>query len=321
MIQRTDVLMALERGMRAGFLIGERQYQTVRDGFVDETTSDGAFEQYGDMGATPWPTQNGGGPAGTGTDPRTGAQQVGSLHEGGPITVLGGNERSMIVHNQNWEIPIGIYHSAIDDQRVGNLEQWARNAGARFQQHMDAVCFAALNAGEGSTYGYGYDGQPFFSATHVDPGGQYQTAQDNQFTLALNPDNFNTVYIAGASFLDDRGQPAGVFQNLLIHSVSLMRDAAQITDNPNISGTGNRDTNPYNGQIMRLHAPGGWLDSTAWFLVNNIAGQRPIGLQIRQRPMLVTWDDHSGPGIRYYKWTARYNVFYRDWRNAVQGNS
>lgn len=307
--------------MRKGFLVGTKDYVPLRTAFVDEVDSDGAYEQYGDMGALPWPVQNGGQPGGTGTDPRTGAPTVGSLHEGGPITVLGGNERALIVYNQGWEIPIGIFHTAIDDGQIASLDGWARNAGLRFQQHMDSVAFAALNAGEGSTYGYGYDGKPFFSALHVDPGAQYQTAQDNQFTLALSPDNFDSVYVAGSGFLDDRGVPTGIFHNLLIHSVSLLRAASQITDNPNVAGTGNNDTNPYSGQITRLHAPGGWLDSTAWFLVCTLPGMKPLGLQIRQQPTLVYWDDHTGPGIRYYKWMARYSVFYRDWRMAVQGNT
>lgn len=322
MITRTDVLAHLERNMRVGFLNGSRAYTPMRAAFTEETSSDGAFETYADMGDTPWPIQNGGQPAGTGTDPRTGAQQVGGLHDGGPITILGTNERALIVFNQDWQIPIGITHSAIDDQRVGNLEDWGRNAGMRYQQHMDHLAFSALNAGEGSTYGLAYDGLSFFNDAHVDPSAQYQTAQDNKYALALSVDNFDTVYIAGASFRDDRGQPIGVFHNLLIHSINLTRMASQITDNPMEAGTGNNDINPWAGTITRLAAPGGWLDTTAWFLVNTMPGMKPLGLQVRMQPRLITWDDYSqGSGVRYFKWEARYTIFYRNWRMAIQGNT
>ena len=322
MLTRTDILAQLERGMKVGFLNGQKTYTPLRSAFVDETTSDGAFETYADMGATPWPAQVSGQNPGTATDGRTGAPSVGGLHEGGPITILGGNERSLTVYNRGWDIPVGIYHDAINDSRVGNLESWARSMAVRFEQHKDNLAFDALNAGAASTYGTAYDGQVFFSANHADPGGQYTTVQSNVNTLALSLANFETVYIAASSYFDDRGKPSGITPDLLIHSVNLKRTAAQITDNPEDYATGNRAVNPYRGDISRLMAPGGWLDSTAWFLVSSQPGMKPLGMQIRQQPQLFFWDDHTqGGGIRYYKWYARYEIFYRDWRNATQGQS
>lgn len=322
MISRTDVLAHLERGMRRGFLKGMNSYSPLRSAFVNETSSDGAFETYADMGAIPWPSQNGGQPPGTGTDGRTGAPQVGGLHEGGPITVLGGNERSMTVYNRDWDIPIGIYHNAINDNRIGNLDQWARTAGERFEQHKDYLSFDALNSGAGTTYGNAYDGTTFFSTTHTDPGGEYQTNQSNSNSSALSLDNFDTVYIAAAKYLDDRGQPTGFIPDLLIHPVDLRTIASNIVDNPDAYDTGNNENNPNFGELRRLQAPGAWLDSTAWYLVVSNLSVKPINMQIRQQPQLVFWDDHSqGGGIRYYKWMARYEIFYGDWRLATQGNT
>jgi phage major head subunit gpT-like protein len=304
-----------------GFLKGMKEYSPLRSAFAVEPNSDGAFEVYAEMGSPPWPRLNGGQPGGTGTDARTGGAQVGGLHEGGPITVLGGNERSMTVYNQDWDIPIGVHHNAINDARIGSLEQWARTAGARFEQHKDYLCFNALNAGAGTTYGNSYDGVTFFNASHIDPGAEYQTAQSNVNTSALSPANFNTVYIAASKFLDDRGQPVGLNHSLLIHAVDLRDEAAQITKNQEKAGTGNRDVNPNYGMIRALQAPGGWLDSTAWFIVDDsLPGTKPIGLQVRQGPMLVQWDDHANK-IRYFQWEARYTAFYLDWRLCVQGNT
>lgn len=322
MITRTDVLAHLEASMRVGFLKAGRSYTPLRSAFCEDVTSDGAFETYADMGAVPMPAQIGGQSGAQGTDGRTGAQQTGGLHEGGEITILGGNERSLVVYNQDWDIPIGIWHNAIDDNRVGNLDRWARSAGVRFEQHKDKLAFAALNAGAASTYGNCYDGQVLFSASHADPGAQYTTAQSNTNALALSLDNFETVYTAAGKYLDDRGEPNGLMPNLLIHAFDLKRTAVQITDNFDAYDTANRERNPYAGDFTRLSAPGGYLDTTAWFLVAGGTPEKPVNLQLRMSPQLRTWDDETqGMGVRYYKWVARYTIFYGDWRLITQGNT
>ena len=323
MITRTDVLAHLERGMRAGFLAGMKTYSPLRSAFTVEPKSDGAFEIYGDLGALPWPRQNGGQPGSGGADARTGHPQVSGLHEGGPITVLGGNERGLVVFNQDWDIPVGIRHNAINDNRVGGLDDWARAAGTRFEQHKDYLAFDALNRGEATTsYGACYDGLSYFNDAHIDRGAEYQTAQDNKFALSLSLDNFETVRVAAGKFRDDRGQPSGFSHTLLIHALDLERTAAQITSNVEDYATANRARNPYANRITGLSAPGNWLDSTAWFVVDPSQPQKPIILQVREAAQLVFWDDHSqGSGIRYYKWLARYVAAYGDWRLSAQGNS
>lgn len=321
-IDRTSIVASLEYGARANFLNGMKSYTPKRAAFVDETPSSGAFEVYEDLGAAPWPSHNGGQTPGTATDSRTGAPQVGGLGGGDQITVLGAAERALVVYSRTWEIATAITHEAIDDNRTGGLEDWNMRAGVNFQRHMDYLAFQALAGGTGTTFGKCYNGLSFFNDSHIDPNAQYQTAQDNNYALALSLDNFETVYVAGHSLLDDRGKPAGNVLNLLIHSVNLLRTAGQITDNREDYGTGNRAVNPYAGAIARLEAPAGAFSTTNWFLVSTLPGQKPLGLQIREMPQLVAWDDHNTtPSVRYYKWTARYEVFYRDWRSAVKGNA
>lgn len=322
MITRSDVVAHLERGMRVNFLKGNKEYSPIRSGFCRDIPSDGAFETYADMGAVPWPNQIGGQAAGTGTDGRLGSQQVGGLLEGGPVTVLGGNERSMVVYNQDFEITVGIYHTAINDNRVNGLDDWAQRAGWRFEQHKDYLAISALNSGDAATYGYGYDKQELFCATHADPGAEYTTAQDNEYDLALSLTNFETVKVAASKFLDDRGKPVGFMHNLLVVPTDLEVTARNITDNREDYSTTDRKMNPYAGLVRPLVVPGGWLDSAAWFLVDDSQIVKPINLQVRQNPELVFWDDETqGLGIRYYKWTARYVPFYGDWRLVVMGDS
>ena len=323
MITRTDILAHLERGMRVGFLKGSKTYTNLRSAFTRETVSDGAFETYTDMGALPWPEEITGQTGAQGLDGRIDAPQVGGLMEGGTITVLGGAERALVVYNRGFDIAIGIFHDAINDNKVGSLEGWALGAGSRFEMHKDWMAFDALDKGAASTpYGKGYDNLVMFSASHIDPSAEYQSVQSNVNTSTLSLDNFETVYVAASKYLDSRGKYSGLSPDLLIHSVDLRRLATQITDNPNAYDIANREINPYEGSISRLAAPGGWLDTTAWYLIVTNLPQKPINLQVRQAPMLFYWDEHTqGGGVRYYKWYARYEVFFGDWRLATQGQT
>jgi hypothetical protein len=322
MIFRADVAAHLENGVKVGFLAGTKQYTPKRAAFTREAPSTGAFEIYADMGATPWPRLNGG-QTGGGTDARTGLPVAGGLHAGGPVTVVGGNERGIIVFNLGWDIVVGIEHDAINDDRIGDIDTWARSAGIRFEQHKDQQCFDVLNAGESATpHGAGYDGLSLLNTAHIDKGAEYQTGQDNAKNLLLTLDNYETVKIAGTKFLDDRGQPVGHNHSLLIHPPDLTRTAAQITDNREDYGTTNRAANPYAGVTQRLEAPGTWLDSTAWFLVDPSLPEKPVILQIREEAQPAMWDDLSqGSGIRYYRFRARYNAVPGPWRLVIQGHS
>lgn len=323
-ITRKDIAAHLEAMVRTGFLMGKKDYQPLRSGFSREAPSDGAFETYVDMGSTPWPVQNAGKGGAGGTDARTGLPKVGSVNAGRQITVWGGGEVGLIVTNLDYEIAIGVTHNAIDDDKAGDLETWARQAARTFEKHKDFLCFDALNNGQATTkYGAGYDGVAFFGATHVDPNAQYQTAQDNEFTVVLSLDNFQTVKIAAAKFLDGQGQPAGLNHNLLVVPPDLEYIGAQIALNKEAYDTANREMNPYAGSVKLLVSPGGWLDTTAWFLIDSNDLIKPLIVQNRQQPQLSIVDDEfaGDGGVRYFIWKARYAAAYGNWRYCVQGNS
>lgn len=323
MITRKDIAAHLEYGVRSGFLNGRKQYTPLRTPFVREVASAGAFETYADMGDPPWPVQNAGKEGAGGTDSRTGAVQVNQMNAGGPITIIGAEDRSMIIYNVDWEIAIAVEHNAIDDDRTGQLDAWARDAGTNFEKFLDFKAFDALNQGEATTaYGAAFDGLSFFNDSHVYPGAEYATGQDNRFLNSLTLDNFETAVTAAAGYRDSRGQPLGYNYNLLVVSPSNARAAAQIAMNPNNSGTANNEINPYSGQVRTIVAPGGWVDTTAWFVLDTSQTQKPLTLQIRKRPELTIWDDETqGSGIRYFKWHMRGALSYGPWSLAIQGNS
>lgn len=323
MIVRTDIAAHLEQTARIGFTAGTNSFAPQRGLISQQITSSKAFELLTDLGDTPWPVQNGGKLGSDGSDARTGAQKTGDMSMGGQPTVFGTEERAIMVYPVDWEIAIGITHNAINDDQTGSLESWARGAAVNFQKHMDWLVFAALNGGDGTTYGKCYDGQNFYSNSHADPGAEYTTAQDNLNGSTLSLDNFKTIKIAASKFLNSRGKPMGLNHSLLVVPPDLEYEAAQITLNREAYDTGNREMNPYAGNVRVLVAPGGYLDTTAWFLLDVSSPFKPIIVIERQAPRLAVVDNELAPdgGNRIFKWHARYNLAYGDWRLAVMGNS
>ena len=323
-IQRQDFAQHLEQGVRIGFTIGVQDYTPLREPFTRFQPSDGSHEDYADMGAPPWPIQNAGKQGDGGTVDETGVVKVNIVNAGQNIKIVTAEERGMRIINLDWEMAIGISHNLIDDDRTGQIVEWAQNAGINSEKHKDFLAFDALNSGAANTnYGDAYDDLSFFNDSHVDTGAEYRTVQDNSYSLALSMDNFETVQVAGAKFLDSRGQPAGTSHNLLIVPNDLKRTARQITGSILDPGTANEAINPYAGETRLIVSPGTWLDSTAWFMIDDTLAAKPLNLQVRKDNELVIWDDEEmgDGGVRYYKWHARYSMFYGDWRLALQGRS
>ena len=232
-------------------------------------------------------------------------------------------ERAITLVPKSWEITVGLSQNAIDDDQTGSLERKARSAGENFQRWINNQVFKALNDGDATTnYGACYDGLAFYSASHVDKGADYQTAQDNVSALALSLDNFETVKVASNKFLDDRGEPTGYNYDTLIVAPELERIAAQICNNAQAYDTANREANPYAGVTSYMVSPK--FDSTAWVLTCANESAKPILIGQRKAPELQSaWFDPNGPegGMNYFKFFARYVFAYGDWRLAHLGNT
>ncbi len=296
MITRSDIANRLTYGVRAGFLSGQEEYVPSYPAVAMETESDGKDEVYADLLAVPMP--------------RVFVDEV---------TPRGFGEVALTITNTKFELTIKIDHDAINDDRVGDVDTTAREAGQRFPQHKDKLVFQALNGGDGTTYGKCYDGLSFFHASHADGKGSYNTAQSNKGDLgALTNQNFNTAWVNANNFLDSEGEVTPYTYDLLLVSPALNDAASQICDNVEKADTANRAKNPYSGKVRYMVSK--YFDTTAWVLIASGEVRKPIILQIRQQPEFTTWDDELIEA-RYYKWVARYNVGYSNWRLAYMGNS
>ncbi len=257
-----------------------------------------------DLGAAPMPTQSKGG-----------------------LQVQDFIERNIQVKPVDWEIVVFISYNAVKDDQTGNLENRVKAAGENFQIHLNNRVFAALDAGDGTTYGVCYDGLSFFNDAHVDKGAHYTTGQDNKFALALSAAgstlaNFDVVNIASQKYRDDQGEFVNFVGNLLAAPPDLEFYAAQVCNNPTSADTANRVANPFSGRKQYITSP--QLASTAWFLIDESRTTKPFIVAMREQPSLqdAWFDPLAADGGRYYfKFYARYEVYYGDWRLATMGNT
>lgn len=231
-------------------------------------------------------------------------------------------EKHLEVEEKSWEIVVGYSYNAESNDQTDALERKVRGAGANFQRHIDKSVFQALNTGDGTTWGLCYDGQYFFDTDHADEGAKYATAQANLGTSTLDLDAFDTAMVAAQDFLDDQGEYYGTIPNILLVPPALRRTGHQLVANPSDYGTVNRVDNTYVGQLDLMVSP--YLDSTAWILLDTSREIKPVILVMREQPNLqAAWFEPlaGDGGIYYFKFYARYNVAYGDWRLAYMGKT
>ena len=231
-------------------------------------------------------------------------------------------EKKLTVTPLDWDITVFISHNAVQDDQTGELDRKVRAAGDNFQRHIAQQCFQALNDGDATTnFGACYDGKAFFANDHVDKGAAYTTNQDNLDGNTLSLTNFATTYVKAQKTKDDQGNYTQFNYNLLVVPPDLAATAYQICRIPGGSETVT-NANSYAGQVNYIVAP--QLDTTAWVLVASSEGTKPIIIAMREQPNLQSaWFDPEAPdgGRYYFKFYARYNHFYGDWRLAYMGNS
>jgi len=290
----------LVAGARTGFLTALKKYPADWQKVAMVVNLDGAAVDLVDLGAAPMPKESKSG-----------------------ITIQDMIEKTMEVKPTNWDITVWISQNAVDDDRTGDLLRRCKMAGQNFQRHLNKRVFQVLNGGDGSTYGSCYDGSDFFDNDHVDDGAHYQTAQSNEGALALSIDNFETIWVAAQALRDDQGEYTQYNYNQPVVPPALYREMFQIVANEWAYDSANRERNPYR-DMMKPPIVSPELDSTAWYLIVSDAVIKPLIVAMRKQPTLQdAWFDPKAPdgGRHYFKFFARYEVFYGDWRLAYQGNT
>lgn len=283
---------------RTGFLNSMRQRSYPWQQVAMTLNMDARAIDLVDLGAAPMPTNN-------------------------PSVAQDFIERHIQVTAKEWTIKVWVSDNAIKDDKTGDLERKVRMAGDNFQKHINKLVFQTLNGGDTTTYGRCYDTQDYFDSDHVDLGAAYTTAQDNENSLSLSLDNFNTVWVAAQSTVNDQGDYTEYLYDQLICHPSNYVIARNITANREAMDTSSREENPFAG-LLKPPITSPYLDTTAWYLIASSETHKPLIVAMKEQPYLQsTWFDADQPdgGRHYFKFYARYNVHYGDWRLAYQGNT
>jgi phage major head subunit gpT-like protein len=284
---------------RTGFIAAVEQVQLPWQRFTRVLDMNAKSIDLVDLGAAPMPTEN------------KGRTQVRDFIE-----------KKLVVTPKDWDITVSLSHNAIQDDQTATLETKVRSAGENFQRHMNNIAFDAINVGNATTtYGACYDGLSFFNDAHVDAGAEYTTAQDNNYALGFSFDNFKAVRAAGRAFLDDQGEPLDLVHNLIVAHPDYEYEIENLIGNPERFDQANRAANVYQGKMQAVYSTK--ITSGRWFLLNADQPAKPLIMALRERPNLQSaWFDPNAPdgGLYYFKFYARYNVFYGDWRLAIKGN-
>lgn len=287
-------------GARTGFLVALKKYPADWKKVAMVCSLDGSAVDLVDLGAAPMPKSS-----------KTG------------ITIQDMIEKTIAVTPVDWDVTVWISQNAIDDDRTGSLLRRCRQAGENFNKHLNNRVFSVLNGGDGSTYGACYDGKDFFDNDHVDGGANYQTVQSNEGALTPTIDNFETTWVAAQGIRDDQGEYCLYNYDQPVVPPALYREMMQIVKNEWAYDTVNREINPYKGGLKEpIVSP--QLDSTAWHLIASNETIKPLIVAMRKQPNLQhAWFDPKAPdgGRNYFKFFARYEVHYGDWRLAYQGNT
>lgn len=233
-------------------------------------------------------------------------------------------EKTIQVQPSDWSLTVGISHNAVMDDQTASLERKVRGAGGNFQKHINNRVFQFLNAGDGQTLGVCYDGQDFIDSDHVDSGAEYQTGQDNENALVLSIDNFETVWTAAQLFRDDQGEYQEYDYDLIVCHPDNMREAFNIVSNEWAYDTANREKNPFPGLITSPVITTPHFDTTAWQLIASGEAIKPIIVAMKEEPNLQhAWFEPEAAegGMFWFKFFARYEMYYGDWRLVNQGNT
>ncbi len=232
---------------------------------------------------------------------------------------------SYSVENLKYEATIEVDRDEIADDQTGQIRLRVGELAQRAATHKDYLLGQLLINGESAGY-HGYDGVPFFSASHVSGA---SGTQDNLMSFdATTPTNPTVEEFRGAlrqavarmlSFKDDQGEPMPIGASGLVCVVppGLYFTALEAIHATVVGGT----TNVLEGVARVISFP--WLTNGAkWYLLKTDGVVRPFIFQDREPVEFGALADTSEEGFKREKYLfgvrARYRVTYGYWQFAVR---
>ena len=145
------------------------------------------------------------------------------------------------------------------------------------------------------------------------------TTQDNNYALALNQDNLETIAQAMMAFTDDNGNKMAVTPNILLVPIALRDQAHRITASAQVPGSANNDAN--------LQASLGWqvitwhylTDTNAWFVIDGNLMKQSL-LWFNREPLTINPKVEDKTLVATWRAYMRYSFGFSDWRWVAGSN-
>ncbi len=277
-LQDFQKYLAATRGFNASF---NRALETRPAEYRDISTtveSTGSSETYNWLGASPTLVQ------------WLGDRQIHPLRADGQE-----------IPNIDFATGIELAANDVDDDRLGLLGARASMLADRTLVHFEKLIFDLLNNGFSAL---GYDGQPFFSATHSDGGSAAQS--NTSAAVALSQTTFDAAVAQMMIVLDEKGIPFNVKPTHLVVPPGLRAVARGIVE-AEVLASGASNVNK--GVVSLIVSPF-LTDVNAWFLLDCSRALRPLILQERRPVQLVEQSEPQSEGM-FNRRSMRIGV---DWR-------
>lgn len=211
----------------------------------------------------------------------------------GPRVIQNLNTHAYQLENEPYELTVGVDRDDIEDDQLGVYNPLFEELGRQAAKWPDQVLKAVLQAG---TTTNGFDGVPFFSATHpLNPAGN----QSNNFSSTpLSAANFGVVRAAMSAYTGEDGEPLGVTPDTLIVPPALEDMANSIvTAEYGASGA----TNVQRGQARVVVVPELANEPATWYLADTSNAIKGLVWQLRKAPQFVAKTDLTDDNVFFQK--------------------
>jgi len=277
--------VTIKKGLRAAFMKAFSNAEDPKDvmPFILETNSDGADEEYGWLGQTPtlveWNDE----------------RKLKSL-----------NEFEYKIPNKDYESTLQVDRNSMKDDRMGAVKVRIDDLARKAKIHPRKLFFELVEAG---TVDLGYDGQPFFSASHVegDSGVQSNLQTGTGVTLSQIKADIDTAEANMLSFKDDSGEPwnEGSVKLAIVCHPKLKRAFEELNTLVQI----NNSSNGMKGRISQITYSSRLTDNNDYYVCDISDGLKPVIKQMRQNPEFNALESDSDNGFMRKQYL--YGIDYR----------
>lgn len=231
------------------------------------------------------------------------------------------------IKNKKWEITIPIKYELLRFDNWGAVANAVRNGAAKHRAHFDKLVTQVMAAGHSTAC---YDAQFFYDTDHVDVGGEYVTAQDNDLTstaaTGVAPTDLEmAAAVRGLrnalfAYKDAFGDPASasLTNDLRLHvPIDLLAVAERVATADALTGPVSNDVK---GKFTPVYNP--YLTTAGIMFMHNPTGiHKPFVLQTAT-PVELS-DDMGGDNEFNTKDVnfgtfGYYNAGYGDWRYSAR---